>query len=553
MGDAVQELLALYADDFEAFAEDQLKIMNKQGQIVPLVLNRAQRHVLRLFALQMQHTGRIRAIVLKGRQQGISTLTEALAYWMVMFTPGMRAFILTHEQSATDTIFEMAQRYHDNIDPVFRLQTKKSNVKELRFVTESGYQVATAGAKGAGRSKTIQFFHGSEVAWWPNDRMHAAGILQAVPDAPGTAVILESTANGTGNYFHEVWTKAWDALRFQYDGDIELMAKKHPDYIPIFVPWFWQEEYRLPVPHGWRRSIEEEQLALRYGLGDEQLVWRRVKVETLGPDLFKQEYPNEPSEAFMRSGRLFFPAESLERILDVVREPQAVGILVRERDTVRFVPQRGGWLRLWEFPDPNEHYVLGADVAEGLDEPHDRSVVEVIKRGIVSRQVAEAIPLVSPDELGKIILLIADFFGGNVWLGIERNSFGRSTVGVVLQQNYPYIYQMHKGDSEVMGERKTRKWGWETTSSSRPVLTADLQAALRDGSLEILSKEAYDELASFVILNGKPQAAKGCRDDIVMALGIAWQMHQRTRPVPKVGGYESVPDYLPSGSTSWML
>jgi len=106
------------------------------------------------------------------------------------------------------------------------------NASELYFDNlDSGYRVGTAGTRGVGRSATLQLFHGSEVAFWPHAETHAAGVLQAVADEPGTEIILESTANGVGNLFHKMWR------------DAETGAN---DYIAIFVPWYWHEEYRKP-------------------------------------------------------------------------------------------------------------------------------------------------------------------------------------------------------------------------------------------------------------------------------------------------------------------
>lgn len=103
----------------------------------------------------------------------------------------------------------MAQRYHDNCPDEFKPHTGASNANELIFdLLDSGYKIGTAGNKAVGRSSTIQLFHGSEVAYWPNAEQHAAGILQAVPSEPGTEVWLESTANGENDYFHQQWRMA---------------------------------------------------------------------------------------------------------------------------------------------------------------------------------------------------------------------------------------------------------------------------------------------------------------------------------------------------------
>ena len=82
---------------------------------------------------------------------------------------GSRAFILTHEQAATDNLFEMVERFHHHCPDVVKPSTGAANAKELYFDgLESGYRVGTASTKATGRSSTIQFFHGSEVAFWPH-------------------------------------------------------------------------------------------------------------------------------------------------------------------------------------------------------------------------------------------------------------------------------------------------------------------------------------------------------------------------------------------------
>ena len=208
--------------DFEYFAGKHLRIRGKSGTIVPLVFNRAQRHIHERIEAQRAATGKVRALILKGRQQGCSSYVAARFYHRTTRTGGLRTFILTHEDAATQNLFEIVERYHDNCPDHLRPSTGAANAKELFFdKLDSGYKVGTAGTKGVGRSSTIQLFYGSEVAFWPFADTHAAGILQAVPDAPGTEVILESTANGMGNFFHQTWRDA--------------EAGKN-DYIAIFVP-----------------------------------------------------------------------------------------------------------------------------------------------------------------------------------------------------------------------------------------------------------------------------------------------------------------------------
>lgn len=279
-----------FYDNFQQYAKYCLFIRTKTGAIKPLILNKAQEHIHKCLEMQKRQTGRVRAIILKGRQQGCSTYVSGRFYHTVTHSTGTRVFILAHEAEATSNLFDMASRYHENVPQFLRVSCSKANSKELYFdKLDSGYKVGTAGNKKTGRSSTIQLFHGSEVAFWDNAQDIAGGALQAVPDLPNTEIILESTANGIGNLYH---TMAMDALK----GD--------SDYQLIFVPWFWQDEYTKKLPSvGFELTDEEYTYKTTWGLTDEQMYWRRIKIKDLGSDwLFKQEYPANAIEAFQTSG-----------------------------------------------------------------------------------------------------------------------------------------------------------------------------------------------------------------------------------------------------------
>lgn len=289
LGRAELEVFQRLKDEFPHYAPRCLRIRAKDGSIVPFSLNEAQTYLHSRLEAQRAETGKVRALVLKGRQQGISTYVGGRYYHRVSHNKGLRCFILTHEQDATNNLFGMVDRYHQHVPALVRPSTGASNAKELYFdVLESGYAVGTAGAKATGRSQTVQLFHGSEVAFWPNAPTHFAGVVQAIPDLPGTEVILESTANGVGGEFHERWQQA---------------EKGIGDYIAIFIPWFWQAEYRRDVPTGFELDEEEREYQQAYGLDLEQMVWRRNKIAELkDPLLFKQEYPATAAEAFQATG-----------------------------------------------------------------------------------------------------------------------------------------------------------------------------------------------------------------------------------------------------------
>lgn len=312
--------------DFTLYAPAALKIKTKAGGLAPFRLNAAQLHIHEQIEAQRARTGKVRALVLKGRQQGCSTLIEGRFYWKVSGEFGKSAYILTHLQDATDNLFGMAQRYHEHCPAELKPATKTSNAKELYFsVLDSGYGVATAGSKGAGRSKTAQYFHGSEVAFWPHARAHMAGIGQIIPNEPGTEMILESTANGLGDLFHEMWQAA---------------ERGDGEYIAIFIPWFWQREYRLPVPKGFQLNEEEAEYQDAYGLTYEQMAWRRAKIiDDFGGDhtYFQQEYPATAAEAFVAVGiDSFIKSISVVRARNQNRVVERWGAKILGVDPARF-------------------------------------------------------------------------------------------------------------------------------------------------------------------------------------------------------------------------
>ena len=281
-------------DDFAFYARNCLQIRTKDKGLQKLELNSAQRYIHSQLEKQVKDTGKVRAIILKGRQQGASTYVGGRFIHKTTHNKGVRAFILTHDGESTNALFEMTERYYDNLPPFVKPTASTANAKELHFgVLDSGYKIGTAGNKAVGRGQTLQYFHGSEVAFWMNASEHTKGIMQAVPDAPGTEVIWESTANGVGNFFHQQW---------------KIAEKGLSEFIPIFVPWFWQSEYRKVLPEGFKTTEEEDALAKYYKLVDEQVYWRRIKISELttdgvdGEKAFKQEYPMNAAEAFQVSG-----------------------------------------------------------------------------------------------------------------------------------------------------------------------------------------------------------------------------------------------------------
>ena len=286
-----------------AFSGECLTVRTKEGAFKKLLLNSAQMYAHNRFEQQRAINGRVRALVLKGRQQGISTYIAARYYQRASLHRGVNVYILSHEQSSSDTLFGIVDRYHKG-NPLAP-HVGVTNSKEMEFDRlESSYAVATAGAKAAGRSKALTLFHGSEVAFWQNAKDHFSASVQAVPFAAGTEVILESTSIGPSGEFYERFS---DAVAHRGD----------EDYLPVFIPWYLSPEYAATPEPGFTLGEEvvegemaEVEYATIHNLSLAQMAWRRLKIRELrDAAMFRREYPASMQEAWSSASdqRRFIP------------------------------------------------------------------------------------------------------------------------------------------------------------------------------------------------------------------------------------------------------
>lgn len=298
-------------DSLETHAAHCAKIRTKAGQLAPFLFNKAQRYAHALIEKQKAETGKVRALILKGRQQGISTYIGERYYHQVSMH-GKSAFIVAHEDKATSNLYEMVKRYQDN-NPMAP-STKASNAKELLFTAlDCGYKLATAGTKDVGRGNTAQLLHASEFGFWSSAQSHLAGLGNTIAEMDGTEIILESTANGIGNAFHLMWQAAEAGLN---------------EYVAIFIPWYWQEEYRATVKPDFQLSKEDLEYQQAYDLDLEQMQWRANKISTYGFGfewLFCQEYPGTAAEAFQTSTQnpLISPSHVMAAVNSLYRDMNA--------------------------------------------------------------------------------------------------------------------------------------------------------------------------------------------------------------------------------------
>jgi hypothetical protein len=293
------------SQDFEYFCSKELVVDRKGGGTpVPFLFNRAQKYVWERLREQWEKEGMIRANILKGRQQGMSTLVAALIFWKAVTNRCVNATLVSKDYKSTKSLFDKIKRftYDRPIDRTIGVET--CNLDEIRFRgTESLIRMSTARSDQTQRGSTNQMLFLSEAPYWENGVDQVSALFDSVGRVAGTIIIMESTARGKDPLFYE---------------NYQLGLREDSDWISIFVPWYWQEEYGIPLKPGedFEATPSEQVLVSQYGLSVEQLKWRRNKLmEYRKADPlseFRREYPLCPSECFETSvGSGFFPMEQV--------------------------------------------------------------------------------------------------------------------------------------------------------------------------------------------------------------------------------------------------
>lgn len=492
-------------DDFKYYSAQALKIRTKKAEVVPFKLNYAQELLMDAIEESIRRTGYIRVIILKARQLGLSTMVGGFLYFAVSQATARKAIVVTHKGDSTSALFNMTKRFHENVPPFLKPSTSYSSKKELVFdKLDSSYMVATAGGDSIARGETITHAHLSELAFWPEAfaRENLNGLLQSIPDVPGTAVFIESTANGVTGPFYDMWQKA---------------SRGENDYVPVFIPWFSDSDYRKEPPSGFQRTPEEEEAAKKHGLDDAQLYWRRLKINTNGMDLFKQEYPSEPEEAFLTTGRPVFNPDAL-----VKRASELSGPIYRMALELNdFVKHPVGELLVYREIDPGETYYIGADVAMGV-RGGDFSVAQVLDSK--KEQVGVWRGHVHPDYFATVLDKLGRLYN-EAKIAVENNNHGLLTVNLLYKHlSYPNVFTTVTEDK--ISDVETPKLGFRTDARTKPLIIDDLRAALRMQEVILNDKTTIQEMLTFVVKeSGKLEAEEGCHDDCVMSLAICNHIH----------------------------
>lgn len=505
------------------YIESCLKIKTKSGMVVPFRLNDAQRKLYAVAKRQQDAGKPVRLIILKARQLGFSTLTEGLIFHACATRRNVNALIVAHREDATANLFRMSKLFYDELPAPVKPMLRASNAQELVFENpsklrserearpglRSRIRCATAGGRGIGRSDTLQCVHLSEYAFWPDGAdgkaSTLAGILQAVPSLPGTMVVIESTANG-----FEDFKERWDAA-----------VAGENDFEPVFFAWFENPEYSMPVVPGTEWTPEERDLKAAYQLTDEQLQWRRWCIANNcggSLDMFRQEYPASPGEAFLHSGTGVFDNEQIVLRLERLPGPAGRG----EFADGEWTESETGAITLYELPEEGVPYVLGGDTAgEGSD-----YFTAIVIDNVSGRIVAKLRQKYSEPEYVRQIFALGRFYN-DALVAIETN-FSTFPVMKLQEMEYPNQYSREREDTYTRQMRKS--YGFRTDRQSRPRAIANLVEVFSSHPEWFTDRELLEEMLTFCYNEDhRPEALAGKHDDLVMGAAITYAVRHQQR------------------------
>ena len=506
-------------------------VVDKNQNTIPFFLNEVQKDFIKKLnkAKEDYKKGKITDIsmlILKGRQQGFTTLITGYQFACSILNKNFQGMTLADKNDNSESIFQNKAKFiYNQLPPTLKPTEKFNNKRQFMFEKiNSSWSVGVA-TKNVGRSKTINFFHGSECAFWEDG---IASIQAGLGEAftKDCIKIYESTANGYNDY-----QKMWDSNV----------------HINCFYEWWNTYEYRLKISS---KKIKDEFISnidkkddwifqrLKWlkdikKLDIEQLYWYYKKYEKyLDKDLIKQEYPCSPEEAFLLSGKTAFDVEKIiERIqyLKSNKKDKAlkIGYFTYDYDgkkitNIKWVNDKNGYIKIFKLPNTPKitKYCLSGDTAgEGSD--YFTGYVIDAKSG---EQVASLRHKFDSDLYTKQMYCLGMYYKYAL-IGIESN-FDSYPIMELQRLGYLNMYVREKVD-EYTG-RTEKKFGFRTTSITRPIIINRLIQIIREEIYLINDIDILEELMT-IIKNekGRIEAPEGGHDDQMMGLAIGYQIREQ--------------------------
>ena len=569
-----------YKYDFPFWAATLVKIKNKGGgDDVLFRLTNPQRRLVGMFENLRRNNKPIRIILLKARQWGGSTTTQIYMAWLqFIHKKGLNSLIIAHQGSGSDEIKDMFDRMIKEYPIEFLHELGESysaTEPKMVGVGKSGsisripqrnckIKIGTAERPDSCRGGDYNLVHLSEVGIWkktegksPEDIVRSAcsGILLK----PYTMIVMESTANGTGNFFHR-----------EYDAAIDENAKSQ--FQPLFISWFDIEQYALSfesedekiafAKHLWENRNNNNVLSTREESG-KYLFWLWQIGATLeGINWYIQErsgkndhgvmaseFPSDHNEAFVHSGSMVFDKYQVEEFKAACHHPRFIGDVYGDSDdgkdalkNLRFHDDKQGFLWVWSLPEIDDdvtianRYLTVVDIG-GRSNKADWSVVVVFDRinmvdGDKPVVVAQWYGHCDIDRLAWKAAQIAAFYDNSL-LVIESNTLethdkerqvegGDQSLYILNQisEIYDNLYARRQSEDEIR-QGLPRKYGFHTNIATKPMVISTLIKVIREHLYTERDVRCLDEYLVYERKqNGAYGAITGKHDDLLMTRAI---------------------------------
>ncbi len=498
-------------------------IVDKKKKTVPFFFNEVQQD----FVERLEHRVKGRPFfILKGRQQGFTSLITAIQLAFAITNRNFSGMTVANTQENTDTIFnDKARVVYERLPGILRPHEKFNNRKEYFFdLLNSSWRVATA-TKELGRSKTLNFCHLSESAFY---ECSMADLQKSLGEAftQDAIIVYETTANGyneakdlwDSNSCENVFYEWYRTTEYESD-DLSVLADLSDSWIQQRVAWLMSK-----------------------GIVAKKIAWYVKKYNAyLDKSSIKQEYPCTPEEAFIASGECEFGNELVQQRITECKQIKPIrrGYFDyklsqpdRETDTVkiydiRWVDDDHGEIIIHHEPVVDDKkgvkpYAIGGDTAGEGSDYYTAKVID----NITGESVATYRKQKTDDDLYADQIYCLGRMYNDAIIGIEVN-FSYEPTQRLRRLDYPNLYYRERMDSET--NRLDKRFGFKTTSLTRPMIISGLKRAWResDGLIEC-DIDTLNEMLTFVKNDkGKPEAMIGKHDDLVMAKAIAHQVREQ--------------------------
>jgi hypothetical protein len=539
------------------FIESHCKVIDPAGQLVQFNMNLAQERVWEVWCALDDAGLPVFLFILKIRKTGISTFIE-LVYVVKAYTLSHRNMLVAaHVTDSSNSIYGIPvtawKSWPQQIKDANPLKTGEPTAHGLAFSNGTTLRVGTAGSTQLARGETLQDFHGSEVAYWPNPSEIMNAVGNAMAAVPGNSKILETTANGEGNWTHRTFMAAQRGEN-EYRS-IFLGLKEFPSYV------------LLPPPKPLILRQDELEYQKLHGLSDE--LSQAVAHKKRSPDcdnswrLFKREFPGTVEEAFAMSADFVFDHEALNWMSEThVRDPLYRCNL--EWDGEMFgsaiTPHKkteNPLLEVWLEPEPQEEYVVFLDTSEGIGSDYSVGQAFLVRRGKKDVVLEQAAKLLSNRtliwDIGVEVFKLAQWYNW-AFLGSESNAQGllicqnleHGFAGVSQAETpYPYLYYSVTQNKRL--EKRTERVGWLTTpgrNGTKRLMIGTLQKAIYDKAIIYHSARTvlehkgfyFDPISWNYSQRNEDELTKLCHDDEVMSCAGGKMILKQYLEAPRLMG-----------------